>query len=214
MIPESIKQNILSEGKQHYWDEICESLPDLILDNKEKRHTILCNIYANARLSGYSLRDEEVAALEKIKNDFSHDEYQHHYHCPVSIANAALAKVGDDGRKNRPNIVCLCGSTRFGAAFQEATLKETLAGNIVLSIGCNMKSDSEIFGHLPEDELRKIKECLDELHKRKIDMADEILVLNVGGYIGESTRNEINYALSIGKPVVYLEKQEEEKQKE
>lgn len=55
------------------------------------------------------------------------------------------------------------------------------------------------------DELKGIKTMLDELHKRKIDLSDEILVLNVGGYIGESTRSEINYAEAHGKPVKYLE---------
>jgi hypothetical protein len=101
----------------------------------------------------------------------------------------------------RPTIVCLCGSTRFSGAFQEANLNETLAGKIVLSIGCNMRSDQEIFGHLPADELVRIKTQLDELHLRKIDLADEVLILNVGGYIGDSTRRELAYAQAQGKPV-------------
>jgi len=105
----------------------------------------------------------------------------------------------------RPKVVCLCGSTRFGEAFQTANLKETLDGKIVLSIGCNMKSDAEIFGHLPQSELDEIKLRLDELHKRKIDLVDEILVLNVGGYVGDSTRSEIAYATLTGKPVRWLE---------
>lgn len=70
----------------------------------------------------------------------------------------------------------------------------------MLSIGSNTKSDESL--NLPEG----TKEMLDELHKRKIDIADDILVLNVGGYIGESTRSEIKYALDRGKPVNYLEK--------
>jgi len=105
---------------------------------------------------------------------------------------------------NRPTIVCLCGSTRFGEAFQEANLRETLAGRIVLSIGCDTKSDSELWSGSPE-EAAQIKAALDELHKRKIDLADEILVLNVGGYVGESTRSEIAYAEQHGKYVRYLE---------
>lgn len=109
----------------------------------------------------------------------------------------------------KPKIVCLCGSTRFGEAFQNANLKETLDGKIVLSIGCNMKSDTEIFGHLPQSELKEIKQRLDELHKRKIDLADEVLILNVGGYIGESTRSELEYAKTNGKLIRYLEKEEE-----
>lgn len=104
----------------------------------------------------------------------------------------------------RPIVVCLCGSTRFGETFARANLEETLAGKIVLSIGCNMRDD-DLFRDLAESELRKIKIKLDDLHKRKIDLADEILVLNVGGYIGESTRSEIEYAEKHGKHVRWLE---------
>ena len=75
----------------------------------------------------------------------------------------------------------------------------------MLSIGCDMRSDSEIFGHLSETELKKIKTQLDELHLRKIDIADEVLILNVGGYIGESTQNELNYAFITGKVIRFLE---------
>lgn len=104
-----------------------------------------------------------------------------------------------------PKIVCLCGSTRFYAEFDKANFNETLAGNIVLNIGCNTKQDNDLFKYKTPDELDAIKNELDELHKRKIDLADEILVLNVGGYIGESTRSEIVYASDHGKPVRYLE---------
>lgn len=100
---------------------------------------------------------------------------------------------------SRPIIVCLCGSTRFGDAFREANLKETLAGKTVLSIGCDFKSDQAL-GLNESDKIR-----LDELHKRKIDLCDEILVLNVGGYIGNSTRSEIEYAEKLGRRIRYLE---------
>lgn len=104
----------------------------------------------------------------------------------------------------RPKIVCLCGSTRFKAAFDEANYQETIAGNIVLSVGFFMHATGnkhgEGVGATPEQ-----KVALDELHKRKIDLADEILVLNVGGYVGDSTRSEITYAIANDKPVRYLE---------
>lgn len=109
-----------------------------------------------------------------------------------------------------PTIVCLCGSTRFGEAFRDENLRLTLAGKIVLSIGCDMRSDAEIFGDATEDELARIKADLDALHKRKIDLCDEVLVLNVAspehphGYIDDSTRSEIDYAEKIGRPVRYL----------
>lgn len=103
----------------------------------------------------------------------------------------------------RPKIVCLCGSTRFFQTFQEASLTETLAGKIVLSIGCNLRDDNQIWDDPVEREAIKVR--LDELHKRKIDLADEVLVLNVGGYIGKSTQSEIDYAANLGKPIRYLE---------
>ena len=64
-----------------------------------------------------------------------------------------------------------------------------------------------MFGHSGDEEVWKpgVKEMLDDMHKRKIDMADEIFVINVGGYIGESTRSEIAYAEKTGKKVNYLE---------
>lgn len=104
----------------------------------------------------------------------------------------------------RPKIVCLCGSTRFKDAFDEANYQETMAGRIVLSVGFIMHATGnkhgEGVGATPEQKI-----ALDELHKRKIDLADEVLVLNVGGYIGSSTRSEIDYAIAHGKPIRYLE---------
>ena len=105
----------------------------------------------------------------------------------------------------RPTIVCLCGSTRFGAAFESAQFDETLAGKIVLTIGCNMKSDADLFSDYSVGARESIKAMLDELHLRKIDLADEVLILNVGGYIGESTSRELAYAKAAGKSVRYLE---------
>jgi len=99
---------------------------------------------------------------------------------------------------NAPKIVCLCGSTRFSKAFRAANLRETLAGRIVLTIGCDFKSDDAL-GLTLVDKAR-----LDELHLRKIDLADEVLVLDVDGYIGESTAREIAYATAEGKLIRYL----------
>ena len=101
---------------------------------------------------------------------------------------------------NRPQIVCLCGSTRFSEAFIKAFLDETLAGKVVLTVGNDWR-DTRQWQEI--DPQKKV--MLDELHKRKIDLADEILVLNVKGYIGESTRSEIDYAIAHDKPVRYLE---------
>ena len=105
----------------------------------------------------------------------------------------------------QPAVVCLCGSTRFGKAFEEATLRETLAGRIVLSIGSYTSSDDDLFTGLSPEERTAITQALAELHRHKIKMADEVLILNVGGYIGESTLSALQFALSLGRKVRYLE---------
>jgi hypothetical protein len=102
--------------------------------------------------------------------------------------------------KKFPTIVCLCGSTRFEKEFLDAAQAETLAGRIVLSVG--MFSHSR--GIILSDELKR---KLDELHKRKIDISDEIFVVNPGNYIGSSTRSEIEYAKKLKIPIRYLVKE-------
>lgn len=100
---------------------------------------------------------------------------------------------------SRPEIVCLCGSTRFGDAWAKARFDLTLEGRIVLTIGCDTKSD-EGLGITVEQ-----KTALDGLHFSKIEMADRIHVLNVGGYIGESTQREIGFARLRRRRITYLE---------
>ena len=103
-------------------------------------------------------------------------------------------------------VVTLCGSTRFKDEFLEVQKKLTLEGNIVISVGLfGHAGDSEVWENMDEGTLTKTKEMLDDMHKRKIDMADEIFVINVGGYIGDSTKSEIKYAKEHGKAVRYLE---------
>ena len=106
-------------------------------------------------------------------------------------------------------IITLCGSTRFKNEFLEVQKRLTLEGNIVISVGLfGHSGDNEVWENMDEGTLTKTKEMLDDMHKRKIDMADEIYVINVGGYIGESTRSEIEYAIRTGKVVRYLEENE------
>ena len=96
-------------------------------------------------------------------------------------------------------VITLCGSTRFKEQYMAVQKRLTLEGNIVISVG--------MFGHSGDAEVWKpgVKEMLDDMHLRKIDLADEIFVINVGGYIGSSTRSEIEYARSQGKVIKYLE---------
>lgn len=103
-------------------------------------------------------------------------------------------------------IITLCGSTKFKDEFLKAQKDLTLKGNIVISVGFfGHLGDSEVWENMDEGTLTKTKEMLDDMHKRKIDLADEIFVINVGGYIGESTKSEIEYAKATGKKVNYLE---------
>lgn len=104
---------------------------------------------------------------------------------------------------NRPVIVCLCGSTRFGEAYREANLRETLAGHIVLSIGCDTKSDTDLA--LAGEITPEKKADLDLLHLYKVYLADEVLFLNVGGYLGTSSLVEHFFAAHWGKTIRYLE---------
>lgn len=103
-------------------------------------------------------------------------------------------------------IVTLCGSTKFKKEFLEVQKKLTLLGYIVISVGLfGHSGDNEVWENMDEGTLTKTKSMLDDMHKRKIDLSDMIYVINVGGYIGESTRSEIEYAISTGKEVHYLE---------
>ena len=94
-------------------------------------------------------------------------------------------------------VITLCGSTRFKEDFERVNRELTLAGNIVISVGC--------FGHAGDVFTEEQKVMLDDIHKRKIDMADAIYVINKDGYIGSSTRSEIEYAIKRGKQIIFME---------
>lgn len=98
-------------------------------------------------------------------------------------------------------VITLCGSTRFKDEFLQVQKQLTLEGNIVISVGLFGHADGE-FGDVITPEIKLI---LDDIHKRKIDMSDEIYVINKNGYIGESTKSEIGYAIKTRKRVNYLE---------
>lgn len=96
-------------------------------------------------------------------------------------------------------VVTLCGSTKFKDDFIRVQKELTLKGRIVISVG--------LFGHSGDTEVwtENTKQMLDDMHKRKIDMADSIFVINKDGYVGSSTKSEIEYAIRIGKPIIYME---------
>lgn len=95
-------------------------------------------------------------------------------------------------------VITLCGSTRFKDDFLRVQKELTLQGIIVISVGC--------FGHSDNLSLTvECKEMLDYMHKQKIHMSDAIYVINKDGYIGESTRSEIKYAIAHNKEIIYME---------
>ena len=103
-------------------------------------------------------------------------------------------------------IICLCGSTRFTREMLIKQWELTKQGYIVVS-WCALPDDYTSYrgnekSHIGD--IENVKAFVDEIHKRKIDISDEVLVIDIGGYIGESTRSEINYAINMGKPVRYL----------
>ncbi|MGI5132771.1 hypothetical protein ACQEVB_38625 [Pseudonocardia sp. CA-107938] len=99
---------------------------------------------------------------------------------------------------DRPEIVCICGSTRFVDQMHAANRDLTLAGAIVVAPGVFLRTENH---EITEAQ----KAALDALHLRKIDLADRVLVVNPGGYVGESTSREIAYARATGKPVTFTD---------
>lgn len=106
-----------------------------------------------------------------------------------------------DYRGKKPYIVCLSGSMRFEDQIRDVAIDESLAGHVVVLPLVNMKRDDARWS--TSEMAQSYKAALDNLHFRKIDLADEVIVVCPGGYIGESTQNEIDYAERAGKPVRY-----------
>jgi hypothetical protein len=202
------------------WLEIALIVGDLLdalvttrLDAETDWNAVLADIYArggkpgldavlglDAPLTLYDTAADLSATAGDIAADIAEGRV-----CPDHIARArrllgTLADAIGDG-SDFPPVVCLCGSTRFVDEFNRQRRELTERGEIVLSIEVVTTQARE---HDPQHADPALKARLDELHKRKIDLADYVLVLNVGGYIGDSTRSEIDYAAAHGKPVRYL----------
>ncbi|MEV4876172.1 hypothetical protein [Streptomyces cyaneofuscatus] len=103
---------------------------------------------------------------------------------------------------DRPEIVCICGSTRFVDEMNAANRDLTFAGVIVVAPGVFLRDEDRGAGEVITDEQ---KTALDALHLLKIDLADRVLVVNPGGYVGESTSREIAYARATGKPISFTD---------
>lgn len=156
---------------------------------------------------GFPIGNGMAVELDRCPRCGSTEIRKSNYAEIMVCANCGHSRPGLSGREvlghqeppKRPTIVTLCGSIRFPEAWAEATKRETLAGRIVLSVG--------FWDHpgLHRPEGAELKARLDELHKRKIDLSDEVLVLNVGKYVGEPTKSEVFYAARLGKKIRWLE---------
>ena len=149
-----------------------------------------------------------IAALRKRSHVFGHECFDVEEVAlavaEVELQSAPLDPGGWRAIENRPRVMCLCGSSRFIAEMAVIAWTMEKEGVIVLSMHL---LPANYPGVAPDHqaEAEGISAQMDELHKRKIDMADEVLIVNIGGYIGESTRSEIAYATAHGKPVRYIE---------
>lgn len=134
-----------------------------------------------------------------VKSDKRNHQVWHHENDLEIVSPSPTPTV-----RETPKVICFCGSTRFANEFMIQRWECEKRG--IITFGINILPDNYFAeGNAHGAEQEGVKHVLDELHKRKIDLSDSVFVLNVGGYIGESTRNEINYAQSVGKPIVYLE---------
>lgn len=160
------------------------NLADLIPSNIRPKNKFLARLYHGTmegarRLQNYLASRELPDVVHVVAEQ-----------C-VDLIDAAESFVPDF-----PTVVTLCGSTRFRKEYEEVQRRLTLEGHIVISVG--------LFGHLEGLDMDgEVKEKLDQLHKRKIDMSDFIFVINPGNYIGSSTHSEIDYAKASGKAVHY-----------
>lgn len=163
---------------------------------------------------GETKKESEKDAKENIKDYHTYGDKSRIETKTIQCSKDLIDYIDDEGGENipweeiegiaqlgivrTPKVITLCGSTRFKDQFESEMKRLTLEGNIVISVG--------LFGHLEGIDMNgETKKMLDELHKRKIDLSDEIFVINVGGYIGKSTSGEIEYAKKHEKKIRYLE---------
>lgn len=183
---------------EHFTDDygfITDYLAEFIRELRKEQYGDALDHYFHL---GKNLNQRDTIAVRKMVGGFIKLLYPDGEYTKEQLEEV-LKLALEMRRRVKEQLKKLGGSTRFKDAFMEAQKRLTLEGNIVISVG--------LFGHSGDNEAwtEGTKEMLDDMHKRKIDIADEIFVINVGGYIGSSTRSEIEYAQTTGKTVRYLE---------
>ena len=184
-------------------DQLDEALNEFIENQKEFD---LLNKYYESR---NWLKDKELYEknqISRIKAGVLSEDAVWNLNEETRELILKMQNIINKNKQKKFKVITLCGSTRFKDEFIQAQKELTLKGNIVISVGLfGHSGDNEVWESMDEGTLTKTKEMLDDMHKRKIDMSDEIFVINVGGYIGSSTKSEIEYAKKTGKKVRYLE---------
>lgn len=168
-------------------------------DEQGYRHYEM-NVYVSTKEEDFSKDKMFLLICSAIRGE-NPDRY---LMCGQPKESAQHKESTSDAIELKPKVVCLCGSTRFAEHFMIKRWELEKQG--IITLGINILPDNYFAeGNAYGAEQEGVKHILDELHKRKIDLSDEVFVLNVGGYIGKSTRNEIEYAVKTNKPVKYLE---------
>lgn len=108
------------------------------------------------------------------------------------------------GGERPKSVITLCGSTKFQADFEAEMRRLTVEGNIVISVGLFGHAEAD-FDFGTDEKPSSLKLALDNLHFRKIDLADRIHVINPGGYVGTSTAREVFYATEHGTGISWME---------
>ena len=126
------------------------------------------------------------------------------------FCRSAIIDFMEDHQAVRPpvgeaKVITLCGSTKFEAEFAEVNQRLTMDGCVVISLGMFSLPDLPDYDWTVDSS--DLKGRLGGVHFQKIRMADEVYIVDPGGYVGESTRREIAYAESLGKPVRYLSRE-------
>jgi hypothetical protein len=134
--------------------------------------------------------------------------------CPVAAMDSScrspIMKLVENQQRpqsveGEAKVITLCGSTKFEAEFAEVNQRLTMDGCVVISLGMFSLPDLPDYDWTAD--CSDLKGRLGAMHFQKIRMADEVYIVDPGGYVGESTRREIAYAESLGKPVRYLSRE-------
>ena len=201
-VDESVAKDVASKVES-VLAELAACQAELATGMKPEPTVSLEQINRNVDEIGSALQPGMVLVSELEKLTYVYEQKLIHVHERALKAEAQLAACQAD-RSRRPKIICICGSSRFVGQMAVKAWELEKTGVIVFSLHLLPQWYEGVQEH-HQAESENVAHILDELHLRKIDLSDEVLVMNVGGYIGKRTAIEIAYAKQHQKPIVYLE---------